>query len=306
VTRKKDISLAILQALDIAVLARTGPRQYEFFGYVPKFYSKLFPSGKGGSPSVEPWADSPMLEFFLDDAERFFEEGREGCISSGVWQEDGKVKGDAALLATAVALEGVQAITVRMLFDEFAEKTKILRKARLQLLENRGMAQNLEIYRTKSRIDALTKVYNRAAFNEFLNSEIRRSQALNYSLSVLFLDIDDFKKINDSLGHLVGDAVLEQLARLLAKTLRRGDIVSRYGGEEFVVLLSEPPERAYTIGEKVRAKIAAMVHPDIPRVTVSMGCTTYIPPESPESFLQRADLALYDAKRNGKNMVRVR
>jgi diguanylate cyclase (GGDEF)-like protein len=308
VTRKNnnDIALLLLESLDIAALRRTGPRQYKFFGNAPKFYRELFPAEDGG-PSSEPWHTSPMLEFFLDDAERFFKKGKDGSISSGVWQEDGKVEHDAALAALAVAFEGVQIIVVRMLYDDYIEKSRILRKAREQLIERRSMAQSLKTFKTRARIDDLTKVYNRATFNELLGSEIRRSQALDYPLSILFLDIDNFKKINDTFGHPVGDVVLRNLASLLVKTLRRNDIVARYGGEEFVVLLPhEPPERAYTIGEKVRQRVAAMTHPGMPPATVSMGCTTYIAPETADNFIQRADLALYDAKGNGKNIVRVR
>ncbi|MDR1660007.1 MAG: GGDEF domain-containing protein [Desulfovibrio sp.] len=306
VTRNKDISLIILQALDSAVLCRTARRRYAFFGKIPQFYIELFPSG-GVEPCTEPWRESPMLEFFLDDAERFFEEGEEGSVSSGVWQEDGRVEGTTALVAIAVSFEGVQAIIVRKLYDDYVEKTRILRKAREQLLQSRAMEQNLEIFRTQARIDGLTKIYNRSAFTDLLGGEIRRSMALDYPLSILFLDIDDFKKINDTFGHLAGDAVLQNLGGILTKTLRRNDIIARYGGEEFVVLLPhEPPERAYMIGEKVRKRIAAMSFPDVPPVTVSVGCTTYLPQESVEKFIRRADSALYDAKRTGKNIVRVR
>ncbi|MDR2056020.1 MAG: GGDEF domain-containing protein [Desulfovibrio sp.] len=305
-TRNKDISLVILQALDSAVLCRTAQRRYEFFGRVPQFYAELFPTG-GVEPCTEPWRESPMLEFFLDDAERFFEAGGEGSISSGVWQEDGRMEGSTALVAVAVSIEGVQAIIVRMLHDDYVEKTRILRKAREQLLQSRALEQNLEIFKTQARIDGLTKIYNRAAFTELLGSEIRRSMALDYPLSALFLDIDDFKKINDAFGHPTGDAVLQTLGGILTKTLRRNDIIARYGGEEFVVLLPhEPPERAYMIGEKVRKRIAAMSFSDIPPVTVSIGCTTYIPQENAEKFIRRVDSALYDAKRLGKNIVRVR
>ncbi|MDR1777326.1 MAG: GGDEF domain-containing protein [Desulfovibrio sp.] len=302
----KDIFSVILQALDIAVLNRLGPRQYEILGAPPKFYLEIFPTQDGG-PSTEPWLESPMLEFFLDDAERFFEDGLEGCISSGVWQEDGKVEGTTALASLAIAHGDVKVVIVRMLYDDYVEKTRILRKARQQLIESRGLEQKLEVFKTKSRIDGLTKIYNRGTFDELLLGELKRSMALDYPLSILFLDIDDFKKINDIHGHLTGDVVLQNLGALLVKTLRRNDFIARYGGEEFVVLLPhEPSERAYVIGEKVRERVAAMQLPNVPQVTISMGCTTYIPQETGDSFLQRADLALYDAKRSGKNVVRVR
>ena len=123
-------------------------------------------------------------------------------------------------------------------------------------------------------------------------------------MSLLLLDIDDFKKVNDTYGHLAGDAVLQSLGDLLLKTLRRNDIVARYGGEEFVVIIPyENQKRAAGVAEKLRQNIEAMQFSDIPSITVSIGCATYYLGESVESFLLRADNAMYEAKKCGKNMV---
>lgn len=302
-TTEANFATSILQSLGIAVLRRTGERRYAFFGAPPAFYNELFPATDEG-PCTAPWNYSPMLEFFLDDVERFFKEKQPGAISSGVWQEDGKTEDNLALLAVATRFENEEAIIIRMLQDEYTDRVGILRKAREQLLENRTLANNLEVFKEKSRFDGLTKIYNRATFMELLHDEIKRSMALEYPLSMLFLDIDDFKKVNDTYGHPTGDVVLRNLGTLLTKTLRRNDIIARYGGEEFVVLIPhESRERASKIGEKVRKRIAALSDEGIPAFTVSMGCTTYEPKESMESFIKRADTALYDAKTSGKNKV---
>lgn len=305
-TQDKNFALGVLQALNIAVLRRAAPREYLLFGKAPSFYVQLFPS-MDDAPCTEPWLYSPMLEFFLEDVEQFFDEGQPGSISSGVWQEDGRAEGNNALIATAMRFDGEEIVIIRKLQDEYADRVGILHKAREQLLENRELAQHLEIFKEKSRFDGLTKIYNRATFMEMLHDEIRRSLTLDHPLSLLLLDIDDFKKINDAYGHPAGDIVLRNLGMLLANTLRRDDIVARYGGEEFVVLVPrETREQARQIGEKLRHKIASMPQQDAPSFTVSIGCTEYVPKETIDSFIKRADMALYDAKRSGKNTTSVR
>jgi diguanylate cyclase (GGDEF)-like protein len=301
------LALHILRSFDIAVLRRASPRQYVFLGEAPSFYTALFSPDETGTPCTTPWDYSPMMDFFLDEAECFFESGAAGILESGVWEEEGRTESGTALLAVAIVLNGIQLLIIRLQREQYVERSKILRKAREQLLENRDLTQNLALFKEKARIDGLTAIFNRSTFMELLQDEIKRSQILEYSLFLLILDIDDFKKVNDSYGHLVGDAVLRSMSALLKKALRRHDIVARYGGEEFVILIPQQ-EMAQTviIAEKIRKAIADMVMPDMPRITVSIGCSAYIAGESPQQFLERADNALYDAKRSGKNVVCVR
>ncbi|CAK7004967.1 MAG: hypothetical protein DELT_00195 [Desulfovibrio sp.] len=300
---EENLACSILQSMGIAVLQRTAPREYSFLGNAPQFYADMF-SDTAGAPSSTPWENSPMLEFFLDDVERFFEQKKEGSLSSGVWQEDGKTAANTALMAVATTYGNAQVLIIRMLQEDYQERLSILRKARAQLLENRTLSHNLEYFREKSRFDGLTKIFNKTTFTELLHDEIKRSRALDYPLSLLILDIDDFKKVNDTYGHLAGDMVLQALGALLTNTLRRHDIVARFGGEEFVVLLPQENEnQALTIAEKVRQSIAAMKFPDVPSITVSIGCTVYLARETADNFIERADTALYDAKTTGKNKV---
>ncbi|MDL2209642.1 GGDEF domain-containing protein [Desulfovibrio sp. OttesenSCG-928-O18] len=302
-TTNENLSYSILCSLGIAVLLRKGPQQYVFFGEAPPFYTALFPASADG-PCASPWEHSPMLEFFLDDAERFFEQKREGALTSGIWQEDGKTEQDTAMIAVATTFGETQVIIIRMLHEDYRERVGVLRKAREQLLENRELTQNLEMFKEKARFDGLTKIFNKGTFSELLLDEIKRSQVLNYPLSLLILDIDDFKKVNDTYGHLAGDRVLRSLGDRLTASLRRNDIVARFGGEEFVVLVThETRDQAMGIGEKLRESIATMELKDLPHITVSMGCTSYIPGETADSFVERADLGLYDAKASGKNRV---
>ena len=296
----------MLQALDIVILRRVGERRYEIYGSVPGFYLRLFP-GQDGQPCVTPWKYSDMLDFFLDDVEVFFERNNTGSLASGIWQEEGIQTDKQALMAVAVNLEGEQALILRLLSDDFIDRSRILQKAREQLLERRVLNNDLEIYKHKARFDALTSLYNRATFMEVLQEEITRINRTGGEMALLLMDIDDFKGINDIYGHLAGDAVLSTLGQLLRSLLRGEDMAARYGGEEFAILAAyATAHQAVAIAEKTRKSIALHNFGTLPPITVSVGCATYRLGERMESFIQRADLALYDAKHNGKNKVSVR
>lgn len=153
-------------------------------------------------------------------------------------------------------------------------------------------------------LDSLTNLPNRRRFydhGQWLLEHIRRNQE---SLSVLMLDIDFFKRINDTCGHPVGDAVLLQLATVARHNLRRQDFIARYGGEEFVIILPGTNlAGALLLGEKMRANIAATDFPGANRVTISLGCAEYSVDETLHDLIARADIALYQAKRQGRDQV---
>ena len=302
-TDDERLAFNLLQMLNFAVLRRRAPEQYEFFGQAPEFYNKIFPLMAGG-PCTTPWKFSAMLEFFLGEAEKFFTGEKTGEITSGVWEETGLTKENTALKAVASKLGGEQVILISLQAEEYAERLNVMRIARRQLQENRQLSSSLTIYREKARIDGLTGVLNRTTFMELLHDEIRHSQLLSSPLTLLILDIDDFKKVNDTYGHLVGDGILKNIGATMTRTLRRNDIIARYGGEEFAVLIPfAPMSEGRQAAEKIRACLAAMVVPDHPRITVSIGCAEYQPGEPQEGFFKRTDDALYMAKKSGKNRV---
>ena len=164
-----------------------------------------------------------------------------------------------------------------------------------------------EIYRLMT-VDALTQVYNKRYFNEALEREYNRSQRYKRELSLLLCDIDLFKNINDQHGHLVGDAVLRQVAAEVKQRLRQQDIFARVGGEEFAALLPEIGEDGALIAaDKVRKVVEAtafVVELISVRVTISVGVASLDPRvRDPMALFERADAALYDAKANGRNRV---
>lgn len=151
-----------------------------------------------------------------------------------------------------------------------------------------------------SSTDALTGIANRLSIEERLNGLI----ADQGSLSVLLLDIDHFKEVNDRFGHPVGDEVLRRVARLLAEHIRSTDIAGRWGGEEFLVILPSTPETmACRIAEKIRAVIAAEQYPPVEHLTASIGVAQSYDEQSARQLVQRVDTALYSAKANGRDRV---
>ncbi len=163
---------------------------------------------------------------------------------------------------------------------------------------------------TLASTDALTGCDNRRALLEKLEREVDRARRYNLVLTLLMIDLDHFKTINDTHGHVVGDTVLRQLGELLRRDARSVDTVARYGGEEFMILLPETAAHgALILADRMRAKIAAFGFGDPEHqvhLTVSIGvaCFPDRTVDSPESFIALADAALYRAKADGRNVVR--
>jgi diguanylate cyclase (GGDEF)-like protein len=164
--------------------------------------------------------------------------------------------------------------------------------------------RKMEELRSTASIDPLTGLFNRAKFNEVIEKEMGIAQSISMPLAVIFFDIDHFKAVNDTYGHDAGDRVLAEVASLVKSTLRQGDFVARWGGEEFVVALqSVALEQAHRIAETLRLRIKNHRFEGVPNITVSFGVTCYIEGETKESLLKRVDKALYEAKQNGRNRV---
>ncbi len=168
-----------------------------------------------------------------------------------------------------------------------------------------------DIY-TQAITDGLTGLFNRRHMQSALADERQRAQRYGHSLSVIMLDVDGFKSYNDTYGHPQGDVLLKMLAAILRETTREVDIVGRYGGEEFIILLPETPKtEALRTAERLRAAVAAAIFPgfaDDPEMvvlkTISLGVATF-PADAQEipALVQQADEALYRAKRAGRNQV---
>lgn len=171
-----------------------------------------------------------------------------------------------------------------------------------QYLELENLNRKLE---KTIRIDPLTKVPNRRAFLEVIQQEFQRYRRYATPFAVVFTDIDFFKEVNDRFGHKVGDLTLQWFARKLSSGLRKVDTISRFGGEEFLMLLpSTTSEAACRTAEKLRALVAQRPCPETGRIlTASFGVASVTRDDSPESLIERADRGLYLSKKAGRNQV---
>ena len=191
----------------------------------------------------------------------------------------------------------------RLLDDELAQLESLLSTLLYPM-------RNALLYRAATRSalrDPLTETGNRIAMDQTLQREIDMVRRHLSPLSLLMLDIDHFKKINDTHGHAAGDIVLRAVADSIKSQLRNVDMVFRFGGEEFLILLSNTGrDAAGMVGERLRRAAEAQDYwADGKRIelTVSLGCSTLLAAESAESLLRRADNALYVAKREGRNRL---
>ncbi|MBT4769752.1 MAG: diguanylate cyclase [Rhodospirillaceae bacterium] len=158
--------------------------------------------------------------------------------------------------------------------------------------------------RRQAMYDLLTGLFNRRAFDDLMHRELSLRDRHGHGLSMVMIDLDHFKAVNDTYGHHAGDAVLRDLADILREVCRPSDLPCRWGGEEFACLLPQTDlENALKVGERLRAAIEAHDFPEVGKVTASLGISQAGPEENEESFCKRADEALYRAKEGGRNRI---
>ena len=154
--------------------------------------------------------------------------------------------------------------------------------------------------------DELTRLPNRRALAQSFLQETQRARRRRSPISFLMIDLDHFKHVNDTYGHLSGDSVLHELAQILKTSARESDVCARYGGEEFALILTETAEAgARVLAERIRAKVAAATFPGGLKLTISIGLAATDEPTLFTQLIDRADQALYAAKQAGRNQVRV-
>jgi diguanylate cyclase (GGDEF)-like protein len=214
------------------------------------------------------------------------------------WEDGGEPAAVAALEAGADEYVGTPSHTQELrarLNNQLRHKRRMDTLKRLRA-ERDGL-------RFDASLDGLTSVLTRRALERALHQLEQETR----ELSLIFLDVDHFKRINDGFGHAVGDRVLAALGRLLRDQVRPSDVVGRYGGEEFVVVLRDASaDAARRVAERIRQSIAAASILGLPgRVTLSAGIAAREPHESMTELIARADLGLYAAKRAGRNRVLV-
>ena len=202
---------------------------------------------------------------------------------------------------------GIEIETLRKLgVDKRAteEATKTRFAVEIERLQTR-LAQSME----EASLDQLTRIANRGRFERTLNQWVRAHRSSGLPFVLAMVDVDDFKKINDTEGHQEGDRVLVEIAQMLSAAFRPGDLVGRYGGDEFVIMLAHSTanqalDRIRALVERL-ATIRLGVNDKSGTITLSVGVTEWMVEDEPSDIVQRADTAMYQAKRAGKNRVDV-
>ncbi|MCC7420607.1 MAG: HDOD domain-containing protein [Planctomycetaceae bacterium] len=253
---------------------------------------------------------SAYFQFSPEDIDSYLNSTRQRIDAAGeLFAVNTDEIGDASEL-TALANEQL----AQLAMQQHIETTQA--QARQQTAENEK--RELELRNRQLQIqaikDPLTSLYNRQFFDESLEKEICRAVRCAEPVGVIFSDIDKFKNLNDTYGHPFGDQVLQQVARVFADVLRQADVLARYGGEEFVVIVNQPTEKGIEkVAERLRSRVEAeeIRFGETPvRVTVSVGAAVAIPRRNETDLAKRllteADEAMYEAKQNGRNQIRIR
>ena len=224
---------------------------------------------------------------------------------------DDKIKNHKISIKNAMTRAGVEE-TRRLLLSEIDQiqinsntyRTQ-LEQANNTIVEQKTIMEKIQI---DAKLDSLTKLANRGAFDESLKKEFERTKRYGSTLSLAMIDIDFFKKVNDRYGHIAGDKTLQAIAKLLREQTRVNDFVSRFGGEEFAVLLPQTSaDKTQSVMEKIRKNVQAshiMYDGSKIKVTISIGVGEIdLPSETMESLIKKVDAALYRAKESGRNRV---
>jgi diguanylate cyclase (GGDEF)-like protein len=210
------------------------------------------------------------------------------------------------LVALLVALLGIASSTaITLSIRRMTVMTNQLETVRGHLKQsNRSLREALAASELIAAKDQLTGLWNRRTFDLRLDQAVARRQRHQGTFSLLLIDMDHFKAVNDAYGHAVGDDVLRQFAQVLHERLRQNDVDARWGGEEFAVLADGAGlEDAFTLAEQIREAVETTVFGGVPRLTISIGLAEHQPGESREQLFGRADQALYEGKRRGRNCV---
>ena len=176
-------------------------------------------------------------------------------------------------------------------------------KMRKEISKRKQAEEALKAYANK---DSLTKIYNRGKIDALLKKEINKYKALNETFSIVFFDIDDFKLINDDFGHSKGDEVLIDITTLVSKNIRDTDIIGRWGGEEFIIILpNTTSNKAFSLANNLRELISKNYFEINRPLTISIGISQYSKDDTKEDLIERADKAMYYIKEQGKNAVKI-
>ena len=191
-------------------------------------------------------------------------------------------------------------------YPMFAKGKQITTGVVLNSIDITKIKEMEEELKRLSVTDQLTQIYNRVKFHQALEEEIKRQRRYETDLTIIMFDIDHFKRVNDTYGHDVGDKILVGLVNLVQQCIRETDIFSRWGGEEFMILLPHTSlDNAVKLAERIRVKVMAYHFEVVGAVTCSFGVSELLSRDNVETFSKRVDNALYESQRRGRNRVTI-
>ncbi|OPA97015.1 hypothetical protein BFW87_11915 [Pseudomonas fluorescens] len=299
--------LPILDDLAVLMLAITDSGQHEFEAYLKQLNERLETFQGHLQVASDGHADSSSAARELDTQIREQVDGLQSSVQEAADLDSLKHVLESHLEGLLGTMDEHQQQRDQREHEVTARLKSLAERVANMEQEALGYREHLEVQRQKALIDPLTGLPNRAAWSERLDHEVNTWHQRGNSLALAMLDLDHFKRINDSYGHLAGDKVLKIIANVLRRRLRTTDFIARFGGEEFVLLMPDSSlADALAVGEVLRAAIEACpfhFKGEPVTITVSMGVAQFQPGERSDLALKRADEALYRAKAAGRNQV---
>ncbi|UVE17910.1 diguanylate cyclase [Pseudomonas sp. LS44] len=296
-----------LDDLAVLVLAVTDDGQREFAGYLKQLNERLATFLGSLSEAHDGYAESLQSTRALDDQLREQVSGLQQSVQEAADLDSLKRTLESRLENLLGSMGEYQRQRDQREQEVSGRLQTLVERVTSMEEEAQGFRQRLEIQRQKALVDPLTGLPNRAAWSERLELEVARWQRYGGELLLAVLDIDHFKRINDSFGHLAGDKVLKIIAGELARRLRKTDFIARFGGEEFVLLLPGTPlDGGAQVLNTLRLAIEACpfhFKGEPLSITLSCGLTAFSADDQAPAVFERADQALYRAKRGGRNRI---
>ena len=256
--------------------------------------------------------NNAFLEFYKVNSIKEFQ-SKQSCICDTFLEEAGYfhlglVEVGRTWVDELILRSKIEDILVKVLIQDseyiFNVKATVFLDQYIVTLTDITQISQLTIeYKYEANYDALTKIYNRNMFNRLIDIKINKAQEQNTDLVFIILDIDLFKNVNDTYGHLVGDEILKTLSSIIKSKTRENDLFARWGGEEFVLALDLSLEKGFAIANNLRSFIEKNNFDVVGKLTCSFGITQFQINDTLDSMILRADNALYKAKEEGRNKV---
>jgi diguanylate cyclase len=270
--------------------------------YILELYNKYFVSFNGKNVDKIIFDVNNLIEDLMkhiSDNSEFFEKGSENLFFMGERLKNVNNKEGIAEILTTLLKD------IKRIRERGNTFTSTLKKSEQEF---NNLHNELTKLKKEARIDVLTGIFNRRGFDEEIKQLFKNEEVI--SISVIFADIDNFKQFNDNYGHLIGDEVLKHTAKIFKENLKGKDILARFGGEEFVVVIVNTDfKHVITLAEKLRKTVAEKRliikknKQKLPQITVSMGVAELKKGEFLDTLIERADNLMYISKKKGKNRI---